>query len=93
MINEELYVGYVHSFVMGTFNKYENGTELDWRDVELCLYVLYCYGEALSKAAMIFVNPNDSNTLSPLGELVSEMVASSESFLFLFSCHIDFKGY
>jgi exportin-T len=77
MINEELYVGYIHSFVMDTLNKYESGTELNWRDVELCLYVLYCYGEALSKASMIFVNPND-NTLSPLGNLVSEMVASSE---------------
>jgi exportin-T len=76
MINEELYVGYIHSFVMDTLNKYKSGTELDWRDVELCLYVLYCYGEALSKAAMIFVNPNES--LSPLGELVSEMVASSK---------------
>ncbi|GAN04674.1 tRNA exportin [Mucor ambiguus] len=77
MINEELYVGYIHSFVMETINKYKAGNELNWRDVELCLYVLYCYGEALSKAAMIFVTPNDA--LSPLGELVSEMVNSNIS--------------
>ncbi|KAL9537608.1 hypothetical protein MBANPS3_011624 [Mucor bainieri] len=77
MINEELYVGYIHSFVMETINKYKAGTELNWRDVELCLYVLYCYGEALSKAAMIFVTPNDA--LSPLGELVSEMINSNIS--------------
>lgn len=76
MINEELYVRYIHSFVMDTLNKYKNGTELNWRDVELCLYVLYCYGEALSKASMIFVNPDD--TLSPLGDLVAEMVSSSK---------------
>lgn len=61
---------------MDTLNKYKNGTELNWRDVELCLYVLYCYGEALPKAAMVFVNPDD--TLSPLGDLVAEMVSSSK---------------
>ncbi|CEP16433.1 hypothetical protein [Parasitella parasitica] len=77
MINEDLYVGYIHSFVMDTINKYKAGTELNWRDVELCLYVLYCYGEALSKAAMIFVTSTD--TLSPLGELVSEMIQSNIS--------------
>ncbi|CAO3620011.1 unnamed protein product [Mucor hiemalis] len=76
-INEELYVGYIHSFVTDTFNKYKAGTELNWRDVELCLYVLYCYGEALSKASMVFINPDSS--LSPLGDLVSEMVASNIS--------------
>jgi exportin-T len=61
---------------MDTINKYKAGIELNWRDVELCLYVLYCYGEALSKAAMVFVNAND--TLSPLGDLVSAMVNSSK---------------
>ncbi|KAG0985485.1 hypothetical protein G6F29_003983 [Rhizopus arrhizus] len=76
-INEELYVGFIHSFVMDTFNKYKAGNELDWRDVELCLYVLYCYGEALSKASMVFVDANDS--LSPLGSLVSEMLSSNIS--------------
>ncbi|CAO3695345.1 unnamed protein product [Rhizopus microsporus] len=76
-INEELYVGFIHSFAMGIMNKYKTGTELDWRDVELCLYVLYCYGEALSKASMVFVNAND--TLTPLGELISEMVSSNIS--------------
>lgn len=75
-INEELYVAYIHSFVMDTINKYKAGTELNWRDVELCLYVLYCYGEALSKAAMVFVTAND--TLSPLGDLISAMVNSSK---------------
>lgn len=60
---------------MDNLNKYKNGSELNWRDVELCLYVLYCYGEALPKAAMVFVNPDD--TLSPLGDLVAEMVLSS----------------
>lgn len=75
-INEELYVRYVHAFVMDTFNKYKNGADLNWRDVELCLYVLYCYGEALSKAAMVFVTEN--NTLSPLGELVSAMISSGK---------------
>ncbi|ORE03930.1 Xpo1-domain-containing protein [Rhizopus microsporus var. microsporus] len=76
-INEELYVGFIHSFAMDIMNKYKTGTELDWRDVELCLYVLYCYGEALSKASMVFVNAND--TLTPLGELISEMVSSNIS--------------
>ncbi|KAG1436542.1 hypothetical protein G6F56_013516 [Rhizopus delemar] len=51
-INEELYVGFIHSFVMDILNKYKAGNDLDWRDVELCLYTLYCYGEALSKASM-----------------------------------------
>ncbi|KAI8365847.1 armadillo-type protein [Choanephora cucurbitarum] len=77
MINEELYVGYIHSFVMDSINKYRSGVQMDWRDVELCLYVVYCYGEALSKASMIFVTPD--NKLSPLGELVSEMVSSNIS--------------
>ncbi|KAI9245963.1 armadillo-type protein [Sporodiniella umbellata] len=76
-INEELYVGFIHSFVMDTINKYKAGNELDWRDVELCLYVLYCYGEALSKASMVFVDANDA--LSPLGSLVSHMLSSNIS--------------
>lgn len=98
MINEELYVGYIHSFVMETINKYKAGTELNWRDVELCLYVLYCYGEALSKAAMIFVTPNDA--LSPLGELVSEMVNSSKYgsrclvlYLYINAYSLDISAY
>ncbi|KAI8980264.1 armadillo-type protein [Pilobolus umbonatus] len=78
-INEDLYVRYIHSFVMDTINKYKAGTELNWRDVELCLYVLYSYGEALSKASMVFVLPNDPSTLSPLGDLVSQMVSSNIS--------------
>ncbi|CAO3687198.1 unnamed protein product [Rhizopus stolonifer] len=76
-INEELYVGFIHSFVMDILNKYKAGNDLDWRDVELCLYTLYCYGEALSKASMVFVDANDS--LSPLGSLVSEMLSSNIS--------------
>ncbi|KAI8639645.1 armadillo-type protein [Parasitella parasitica] len=88
MINEDLYVGYIHSFVMDTINKYKAGTELNWRDVELCLYVLYCYGEALSKAAMVFVTSND--TLSPLGELVSEMVQSNISAYHHPSCAMQY---
>lgn len=63
---------------METFNKYKSGVELDWREVELSLYVLYTYGEALPKGAMQFVNANDNNILTPLGELVREMVASSK---------------
>jgi exportin-T len=78
-INEELYVGYIHSFVMDTFNKYKAGTELNWRDVELCLYVLYSYGEALSKSAMQFILNDNNETLAPLGELVSEMVSCNIS--------------
>ncbi|KAI9474086.1 MAG: armadillo-type protein [Benjaminiella poitrasii] len=89
-INEELYVGYVHSFVMSIFKKYEAGTELNWRDVELCLYVLYCYGEALAKAAMIFVNPNNNDILTPLGEMVSEMLSSNISAYPHPSCAMQF---
>ncbi|KAI9323871.1 armadillo-type protein [Dichotomocladium elegans] len=78
-INEPLYVNYVHSIVMDTLSQYKSGAELDWRAVELCLYVLYTYGEALPKAAMQFVNKNDPNTLSPLGEMVLEIVTSNIS--------------
>ncbi|KAG0172349.1 pre-tRNA nuclear export protein, partial [Apophysomyces sp. BC1015] len=78
-INEELYVRYVHSVVLETLTKYKSGAELDWREVELCLYVLYTFGEALPKAAMQFVNAEDPSVLSPLGEMVSEMVSSNIS--------------
>ncbi|KAI8146411.1 armadillo-type protein [Fennellomyces sp. T-0311] len=78
-INEELYINYVHSVVMDTLQKYKAGTNLDWRTVELCLYVLYTYGEALPKGAMQFVNPNDASVLTPLGEMVSEVVNSNIS--------------
>ncbi|KAI8984344.1 armadillo-type protein [Mycotypha africana] len=87
-INEELFIGYIHSSVMSTFNKYKAGNELNWRDVELCLYILYCYGEALPKAAMIFVTPND--ILTPLGEMVSEMVTSNISAFPHPSCAMQF---
>ncbi|KAI8097196.1 armadillo-type protein [Halteromyces radiatus] len=78
-IDEDLYVSYVHSTIMETINNFKSGAELDWREVELCLYVLYTYGEALPKAAMVFVNTNDPNILTPLGELVREMVTSNIS--------------
>ncbi|KAG2221392.1 hypothetical protein INT45_012643 [Circinella minor] len=78
-INEELYVNYVHSVVMDTLRKYKAGNNLDWRTVELCLHVLFTYGEALPKGAMQFVNPNDPNVLAPLGEMVSELVTSNIS--------------
>ncbi|SAM06431.1 hypothetical protein [Absidia glauca] len=78
-IDEELYVSYVHSILMETFTKFKSGGDLDWREVELCLYVLYTYGEVLPKAAMVFVNASDPNMLSPLGELVREMVTSNIS--------------
>ncbi|KAI9254548.1 armadillo-type protein [Phascolomyces articulosus] len=78
-INEELYINYVHSVVMDTLQKYKAGNNLDWRTVELCLHVLFTYGEALPKGAMQFVNPNDPNVLSPLGEMVSELVTSNIS--------------
>lgn len=90
-INEELYVGFIHSFAMGIMNKYKTGTELDWRDVELCLYVLYCYGEALSKASMVFVNAND--TLTPLGELISEMVSSSKLYYYYYYLKLFSYGF
>jgi exportin-T len=82
-IDEELYVSYVHSILMETFTKFKSGGDLDWREVELCLYVLYTYGEVLPKAAMVFVNASDPNMLSPLGELVREMVTSSKSNVIL----------
>ncbi|CAO3627556.1 unnamed protein product [Cunninghamella blakesleeana] len=78
-IDNELYIRYLHGVIMETFNKYKSGANLDWRDVELCLYVLYTYGEALPKGAMQFVDTNDSNILTPLGELVREMVSSNIS--------------
>ncbi|CAM0141297.1 unnamed protein product [Umbelopsis sp. WA50703] len=78
-INEELYVGYIRSMVLGTLEKYEAGANLDWREVELCLYTLYLFGEALGNSVMVFVDPQDKSTLTPLGELVSRMVSSGIS--------------
>ncbi|CDS03104.1 hypothetical protein LRAMOSA00506 [Lichtheimia ramosa] len=78
-INEELYINYVHSVVMDTLSKYKAGNELDWRTVELCLYVLFTYGEALPKGAMHFVNPNDPSVLTPLGEMLVGIVTSNIS--------------
>ena len=66
---------------MDTLRKYKAGNNLDWRTVELCLHVLFTFGEALPKAAMQFVNPNDPNVLSPLGEMVSELVTSSKLYI------------
>lgn len=74
-INEDLYVSYVHAFAMDTLNKYKSGADLDWRDVELCMYVIHCYGETLTRMTMIFTT--DNNTLTPLGELIQETVTSS----------------
>ncbi|KAI8365229.1 armadillo-type protein [Radiomyces spectabilis] len=79
-INSELYIGYVRSVIMDTFAKYKNGSsDLNWRDVELSLYILFTYAEALPKIATQFVVSNDPSTLTPLGELVSDMVASNIS--------------
>lgn len=63
---------------MDTLSKYKAGNELGWRTVELCLYVLFTYGEALPKGAMHFVNPNDPSVLTPLGEMLVGIVTSSK---------------
>jgi exportin-T len=62
--------------VLGTLEKYEAGASLDWREVELCLYTLYLFGEALGKSIMVFVEASNDRILTPLGELVSRMVTS-----------------
>jgi exportin-T len=77
-IDEDLYVSYLHSIIMETINRFKSGADLDWREVELCLHVLYTYGEALPKASMLFVNANEAGVLTPLGELVQSMVTSSK---------------
>lgn len=72
---------------METLSKFKAGAELDWREVELCLYVLFTYGEALPKGAMQFVKPEETTTLTPLGEMVSESIVSSKSYgIFFFLC-------
>ncbi|KAI8578810.1 hypothetical protein K450DRAFT_245632 [Umbelopsis ramanniana AG] len=78
-INEDLYVGYIRSMVLGTLEKYEAGASLDWREVELCLYTLYLFGESLGKSVMVFVDRQNDRNLTPLGELVSRMVTSGVS--------------
>jgi exportin-T len=70
--------------VLGTLEKYEAGANLDWREVELCLYTLYLFGEALGNSVMVFVDPQDKSTLTPLGELVSRMVSSGTCKLVLY---------
>jgi exportin-T len=77
-IDEDLYVSYLHSIIMETINRFKSGADLDWREVELCLHVLYTYGEALPKSSMLFVNANEAGVLTPLGELVQSMVTSSK---------------
>lgn len=62
--------------VLATLEKYEAGANMDWREVELCLYTLYLFGEALGNSVMVYVDPQDKSTLTPLGELVSRMVSS-----------------
>lgn len=62
--------------VLGTLEKYEAGATLDWREVELCLYTLYLFGESLGKSIMVFVDRQNDRNLTPLGELVSRMVTS-----------------
>jgi exportin-T len=66
--------------VLGTLEKYEAGANLDWREVELCLYTLYLFGESLGRSIMIFIDPQNDRNLTPLGELVSRMVTSCKSF-------------
>ncbi|ORX52334.1 Xpo1-domain-containing protein [Hesseltinella vesiculosa] len=78
-IDTNLYIQYIHTSVMDIINKFKAGSELDWRDVELCLYVFYTYGEALPKAALQYSVDKDPNHLSPLGEMVREMVTSNIS--------------
>jgi exportin-T len=65
--------------VLGTLEKYEAGASLDWREVELCLYTLYLFGESLGKSVMVFVDRQNDRNLTPLGELVSRMVTSGRS--------------
>lgn len=71
-----LFTSYVHSVVMSTFEKFKNlGASLDWRELELALYVLYLYGEA-RKGQMTYVNPGGN--LTELGRMVEHMVVCSK---------------
>ncbi|KAI8067501.1 armadillo-type protein [Gongronella butleri] len=77
-IDTNLYIRFIHTSVIEILNKFKSGTDLDWRQVELCLYVLYTYSEALPKGAMQFV-VEESKQLTPLGEMVREMITSNIS--------------
>ncbi|RUO96313.1 armadillo-type protein [Jimgerdemannia flammicorona] len=78
-IDDALYTSYVHSVVIGTFDAFEKlGAEVDWREAELALHVLYLFGEA-SRGQMQFVVTQGSTTLAPLGEMLLKMVTSKIS--------------
>ncbi|KAL1916477.1 uncharacterized protein VTP21DRAFT_5668 [Calcarisporiella thermophila] len=84
-IDETLFSSFVLSAVVSTLDRFqEQGSKMDWRDLELALYVLYLYGEAVKEAVKVgqmqfAVTQGGSTQLLPLGEMVWKMVTNNVS--------------
>jgi len=77
VLDEDLFTSYIRSAVISTLDNYhKNGNEIDWRELELALHVLYLFGE---RGSITFVvkQGNEIVGLTPLGEMILKMIESS----------------
>jgi len=80
VINEPLYVNFLSSLVANTFRNFDQqGSQMDWRDLDLALHEMYLFGElALPNAGILSKSQPSSVASERLVAMMTKMVESGK---------------
>ncbi|OZJ05156.1 hypothetical protein BZG36_02232 [Bifiguratus adelaidae] len=77
-IDEQMFIGYATKLVGSSLEQYtREGDNMDWRTLELALYVMYYYGETSKKQLQYVISISAGQKLTPMGEMMSTMVSTA----------------
>ncbi|CAG8484576.1 451_t:CDS:10 [Racocetra fulgida] len=81
-IDAQLFTTYIRLAVVSTLENYAKlGNALDWRELELALYLLHLYGEAIKgKVQFVEKHNNEITAYTPLGEMMNQMIQYVSSY-------------
>ncbi|CAG8496785.1 4753_t:CDS:10, partial [Cetraspora pellucida] len=81
-IDTQLFTTYIRLAVVSTLDNYAKlGNTLDWRELELALYLLHLYGEAIKgKVQFVEKHNNEITAYTPLGEMMNQMIQYVSSY-------------
>ncbi|OZJ01448.1 hypothetical protein BZG36_05624 [Bifiguratus adelaidae] len=78
VIDEQMFIGYATKLVGSSLEQYtREGDNMDWRTLELALYVMYYYGETSKKQLQYVISTSAGQKLTPMGEMMSTMVSTA----------------
>lgn len=87
--NDQLYMEAMSEVVGGTFESLkQNGTQMNWRDLELALHEMYLFGDmAVRTGGLYLKNKPNSPAAERLIEMLRRMVESGESKIQIHQYH------